>query len=154
MKKLTYLLLIICCALFSCTQDDGGSNGTDQLILFDTVGQDALLGNGEENITESNIVIRTQAQWDELVNKMDSVNPVSENFSFTPIDFEQDMIIAIFDQIRPTAGYDIFLTIIQNQQEISVYVTDLAAEGTNATIQTQPFYLAKIPASDTPVVFP
>jgi PrcB C-terminal len=117
----------------------------------------ALYGDGDENIQEENMVIRTQAEWDDLIDKMDSVNDESSQFSTTDVDFTQQIIIACFDQIRPNGGYGISIdevTLSGNQVNVTVTKTDASAGGGMTTqVINQPYEIIAVNVCDEVVMF-
>jgi hypothetical protein len=53
------------------------------LVNFTTISQNDLYGNGQENITQQNLIITNANAWNELMAKMNSVNTVSNGFTET-----------------------------------------------------------------------
>jgi hypothetical protein len=112
-----------------------------------------LYGSGAEGLTAQNLVIDNQGDWNSLVNKMDSVNKVSDTFEETKIDFSKFNVIAVFDEVKGSGGYSLELTINSNSKNRIVNVSRLAPEGSATTVMTQPFYIVKIAKSKLPIVF-
>jgi hypothetical protein len=112
-----------------------------------------LYGSGAEGLTAQNLVIDNQGDWNSIVNKMDSVNKVSDTFKETTIDFSKFNVIAVFDEVKGSGGHSLELTINSNSKNRIVNVSRLAPEGSATTVMTQPFYIVKIAKSKLPIVF-
>jgi hypothetical protein len=112
-----------------------------------------LYGSGAEGLTAQNLVIDNQGEWNSLVNKMDSVNKVSDTFEETKIDFSKFNVIAVFDEVKGSGGHSLELIINSNSKNRIVNVSHLAPEGSATTVMTQPFYIVKIAKSKLPIVF-
>ena len=118
------------------------------------IGKGELHGNGSEGITKQNLVITNKKAWDNLVDAMNSVNNVSNSFTETDIDFSKYQVIAIFDQLRSSSGYDISITnITEYADSIVVDVNHVIPNGSVLTVMTQPFHIVKIPVSDKSIIF-
>ena len=150
MKNLYFFLLAICLICISCT---GTNTRYPQVITPVLIAQGELYGNGQEGITEQNLAIRTQEEWDNLLNAMNSVNNVSNSFAETEIDFNGYMVIAVFDEIRGNGGCNINISnIIEYADSIVVNVQKFVT--TNGyDVMNQPFYIAKIPVTNKNIVF-
>ena len=141
---------MICLICISCTET--GSR-YPQIITPILIAQGELYGNGEEGIIKQNLVIRTQQEWDNLLNAMNSVNNVSGNFAETEIDFNSYIVIAVFDEIRGNSGCSI------NIAHIIEYIDSIVVDVHNVTttsgydVMNQPYYIVKIPATNKNIVF-
>lgn len=140
-------LLIQSCS--SSSDADFESRNVEAVLI----GKGNLYGNGAENITRQNRVIYTTADWNNLMQQMDTRNPVSATFSETDIDFGAYQVIAVFDEIKNSGGHTIDITAIaENQNNITVTVQNLNTGGATS-VMTQPFHIVKIPKSKKTVVF-
>ncbi|MEL1255639.1 protease complex subunit PrcB family protein [Flavobacterium sp. DGU38] len=160
MKKIV-LILGILFFLISCNNNDletsPESSSPESLpgspITFSTIGQYNLYGNGDENISKSNLVISDAISWKNLIAKMNTRNNVSNNFTETNIDFTKYQIIAIFDKIQPSGGHSIDITLItENQKDITIKIEKLKT-GDATLVMTQPFHIVKIAKSDKTIIF-
>ncbi len=143
MKTLFFTLGIF--LILSCSQPDETTN-----ISFTEIGKGALYGNGEEGIPQSNLVITNNTDWQNLMDQMNTVNNVTDDFTETDIDFDAYEIIAIFLDVKPS-GWEVKITeIIKDDANIHVYKTD---EEFIYSVMTQPFHIVKIPKSHKPVIF-
>jgi hypothetical protein len=140
--------------LFSCNKnDDENTSFTPQNITPTMISKGVLRGNGAENISQQNIVITNQIQFSNLITSMNTVNNVSNSFTETTVDFNNFIIIASFDSIRPNEGYSTNITnITENVDNIVVTVTTSYTPVLTAVV-TQPFHIVKIPKSTKPIIF-
>lgn len=144
------ILLILTIALISCSSNDDNLNKN---VNFSIIGQGQLQGNGAENIEKSNLVIDNTTSWNELIDKMNTANNVSDDFAETDIDFSQYIIIAVFDKIYGNGGHSIdIIEIMENETTIAVKVDNLMT-GDDTQIITQPFHIVKIPKTEKQIIF-
>ncbi|MDR2919201.1 MAG: hypothetical protein LBV72_07550 [Tannerella sp.] len=90
------ILSTFCLLIFSSCSDDDDNNQDFRPVEFTKIGQGTLSGSGKENITKSNLLITNETDWQNLLDKMNTVNEVTPGFSETSIDFDQYQIIAVF----------------------------------------------------------
>ncbi len=120
-------------------------------IAFKNNASGYLTGNGAEGITEGGIVINSEAEWDALAKKMNSVNDAIKNQS---IDFNKMTVLAYFDQIRGSGGYSVeFASISRTGQLIQAITKKTPATGDNIEIMTQPYTIVLIDKTNMAVVF-
>ncbi len=144
------ILIILTIALMSCSSNDDNLNKN---VNFSIIGKGQLHGNGTENIEKSNLVIDNTTSWNELIDKMNTVNNVSDGLSETDIDFSQYLIIVVFDNVYSNGGHSIdIISIIENEINITVKVDKLMA-GDDTQVITQPFHIVKIPQTEKPIIF-
>ncbi len=150
MKNLI-LVLVISLLSNSCCND----NTTSHTITPVVIGSGSLFGDGQENISEQNIVITNMTEWNILKTKMNTINNISDTFNEVGIDFSTCKIIASFDQIRNTGGFSIDNTnIVENDYNIIFNVQAIAPNtGNVATIIEQPFKIIRIPKIPKAIVF-
>ncbi|MBW7676458.1 protease complex subunit PrcB family protein [Chryseobacterium chendengshani] len=150
MKK--YLLLFVCSIFLvinSCTDSDVNIE-TKTPVTVQQIGKGNLMTN---YVPQQNMVITTSTQWNTLLNTLDSVNNTSGSFTETNIDFNQFMVIAVFDEVFPNGGHSIdIITVDDNPQNIVVDLERLLT-GNLTTVVTQPYHIVKIPKSTKPVQF-
>lgn len=137
------LLLVISC---------NKSNDIDLNLTL--IHQGTLYGAGDENISEENLVIEKVEDWEDLLVKINAVNSGSEYFSETEIDFDEFIVIACFDKVRPSAGYSITIsnTEVKNK-EVEFTISKESADGMVASVITQPYYIAKFPRTKKKISF-
>ena len=124
----------------------------DRGISF--IGRGELHGAGEEKIEEGGLVIDNQEDWDDLMAKMNKVNNVSDGFERQGVNFEEETIIACFDKVESTGGYEFEVKqVIEKTSLIEVHYTVMAPKGPAITILTQPYHIVTIRPSTKPVKF-
>lgn len=144
-------MMILAVVLQSCASGDNDASRADNRSVL--IGKGELYGNGAENIPRQNIVLYNQSDWNNLIQKMNTVNPVSREFSETNIDFNNFQVIAVFDEIKRSGGHSIDITeITENEDTIVVRVQNLNTGG-GISVMTQPYHIVKIPKSKKAVVF-
>ena len=117
------------------------------------VAQGELYGNGQEGIAEQNSVIKMQNGWSSLLESMNSVNDVSESFTETDIDFNNCLVIAVFDEVRGNSGCSISIKSITEYADSIVVDVQKVVTVNGADVMNQPFYIAKIPVTNKSIVF-
>jgi hypothetical protein len=133
---------------FACQKVD------DSELELSLIHQGNLFGAGEENIAEGNMVIKKEKDWEALMAKMDAVNPASNYFAETDIDFNNYMVIACFDQVQNSAGYSIMIDDTEVKKKEVVFNVVRNDDGPIlALIITQPYYIAKFPKTNKKISF-
>ncbi len=124
----------------------------ENVVQSKPISEGSLLGDGQEGIAGPNeVIIQTEAQWEALYTKMNSVNPTQKEVS---IDFEQRTILAYFDQIRPLGGYAVEIVKVTEINEIiTARVKFTIPEGNSIDIMTQPYSIVSIPKTKKLIKF-
>ena len=140
------LLVLSSCKKTVCSPSDFNSENIHEGVLY---------GAGDEGIGEENFVIKTQSEWDDLLNKVNSVNNESSDFTTTSIDFNEKMVIACFDPVRSSGGYAVSIaSVIHDGSQITVDVVNSSPNGgAVTTVITQPYAIISVTKCDDPVVF-
>ena len=147
------LLVILVLTIFiGCIKND------DEFLSFTIspilIGNGDLGGNGKENITKQKLIISSNETWVELMNKMNSVNYETANFTETEIDFSNFIILAVFDEIKMSGGYTIEITsVVENQNNLTVTIHLLSPKGVAPGVITQPYHIVKIPKTEKIIFF-
>lgn len=142
-------LILITIALISCNDDDNGVKN----VNFSLIGQSVLHGNGTEKIEKSNVVIENTTSWNDLIDKMNTVNNVSDDFTETDIDFSQHIVIAVFDKIYSNGGHTIdIINITESEINLTIKIDNLMT-GDDTQVITQPFHIVKIPKTKKQIIF-
>lgn len=150
-ESMRTLIMMVALAFFGCSSDGDGPRGQ---VDFSLVGKGALHGNGAEGIDASHQVISDPAAWEQLMDKMDSVNDESGGFERTGFDFSTHQLLAVFDQIRSSGGHVIEIArILENDAALVVEVVTDPGSGEITQIMTQPYHIVSIPKTDRPIVF-
>ena len=133
----------------------GNDNDDDDLnpINVTEIGQNNLYGSGEENILQQNLTISDTETWNDLLDKMNTANNESDEFTETDIDFEEFVVIAVFDKIYGNGGHSIdIIKITENENKVIVKIENIMG-GDATSIMTQPFHIVKIPKTDKLIIF-
>ena len=154
MKTLILSLFII--LTLSCNNNDNESQtNVPTPIPTPTTIISTLVGKGSTSHPTpplQNTLIINQAQWDAILNTMNAVNNVSNDFTETNIDFNNFDVIAVFrNPLSNSASTVDIISIVENQTERVVTVQNL----TNGIAQdvAQPFHIVKVVKSTKPVIF-
>ncbi|WP_196884907.1 hypothetical protein [Aureivirga sp. CE67] len=151
MKK-NVLILILSVFFLSCSSDDDDTTSTTPIDSY-LIGKGDLSGTGAEGVEFQKRVISDNETWMTLIDKMDSVNDVSSNFSEKDVDFSKYMIIVYIGDVNSSGGGSNYeVSIYSDSQSIFVEMTQDISENTTTAL-SQPFYLAKIDKSEKEVVF-
>ncbi|CAI8241130.1 MAG: Uncharacterised protein [Formosa sp. Hel1_33_131] len=145
----TILLILSFFLSFGCNNNDSQKPFQSTEITFTEIGQGALFGNGVENISQSNLLINNQTDWQNLISQMNSVNNVSDTFFETSIDFDNFSVIAIFLEIKGNGWEVVINTIIENEDYITISIQETEFM---TTVITQPFQIVKIPKTTKEIV--
>jgi hypothetical protein len=143
-------LLSLALVWTNCKSDDGSSQDPVDFII---IAKNNLHGNGSEGLVSQNIIVRNTDEWNALIEQMESVNEQSDQFSETDIDFNQSLLVAVFDELRPTGGYSLDLKLKQSDSKIVVEIHKNKPEGMAITVITQPYIIVKIDKTDLPISF-
>ncbi|MDR6299626.1 protease complex subunit PrcB family protein [Mesonia maritima] len=148
MKKL-FALIVLSISLMSCNSMKNFNS--DSLT---EISKGVLTGAGEEGIEAQQRIITSEAEWNSLVRKMNSVNNMSKNFKTNDIDFSKEMVVAVFDKVMNTGGHSIWVSDVKTiDNEVQLMVSEKHPDGMATSVMTQPYYLAKMPKTDKKVVF-
>jgi len=148
MKRLVFIIISIF-AFVNCSKEE-----SKNYLTYNLIGEGSLYGNGEENIEEQSLIIKSDQEWNNLLDKINSTNNVSDKFTETEIDFSNYIIIAIFDRIRTTGDYQIEISNIIDGDKFIIVKTQISGPKDVAPfVMTQPFFIAKIPKTDKTIIF-
>ncbi|MFY0603441.1 MAG: protease complex subunit PrcB family protein [Flavobacteriaceae bacterium] len=153
MKNLLYILVFIA---IGCKTTAESSKDKQKELMFETVAQANLYGDGEEGIEEGNLIVKNKAEWDTLINKMDTANKVSATFKGLPIDFSKEIIICVFDKLRSSGGVTIAITKMEmNEKSVSVFysIKKPLENQVSTSVMTQPFHIVKMKRRTENIVF-
>ena len=117
--------------LTSCGTTKETPSNVDQSEVVPTkeIGSGMLYGNGAEGITEGGVVIYSSAEFEALVNKMNSTN---EGYKMPSVDFE---------------------TVIKNNGSCTAIVKTTAPLGNAIDIMTQPYVIVTISKTEGSIEF-
>lgn len=149
MHKLLGIVILL--FALNCKSTENQAKMTQENIVL--IGKGNLYGSGAEGIEKQNLVITTTEEWKGLLNKINTVNKVSDSFSETDIDFSEYTIIAIFEEVKNSGGHSLDLVIQETKDKMSVDVLRKSPDGIATSVMTQPYYIVKIPKTSLPIVF-
>ncbi|MDG1334122.1 MAG: hypothetical protein P8P74_17450 [Crocinitomicaceae bacterium] len=116
-----------------------------------TISEGYLTGNEEEGIGEGGMVINSQADWDALTTKMNSVNEAIEPQT---VDFSKVTVLAFFDQMRGSGGYTVdIVSVKKDGNKLVATVKKTVPKEDAIEIMTQPFMIGFIDKTDLPILF-
>ncbi len=150
LKKYVFIILPAL-LIFSCTPEDNVIESIDTTTTL--IAKDNLYGAGSEGIVQQNMVITDADSWTNLMNQMNSVNPITDTFYETDIDFSVYQIIAVFDKVKSSSGHSLKLDLIWESDDIMVNITHSSPLDMAPYVMTQPFHIVKILATALPVLF-
>ncbi|SHI63792.1 PrcB C-terminal [Mesonia phycicola] len=146
MKNLVYICLAI--VMFSCNSAKNNEN-----ITINLISKGDLYGDGAEGIEEQQTVIDNQQDWNALFEKI-NINEKSAATSFISIDFNKQMLLAIFDKQRTTGGHAISIVeSVEAKNKVTFKYKITHPDGLATMVMTQPFYLATIAKTEKEIVF-
>ncbi|WP_179351172.1 protease complex subunit PrcB family protein [Winogradskyella vidalii] len=152
--KTPILIILSLMFVMSCkSKQEAVSNSSVEQPSTVLISKGNLHGSGAEGITAQNMVITNQSDWNSLMKQMDSVNNVSKGFEEIDIDFSNYFIIAIFANVKSSGGHQIEVNVSGDETRQLVNVKHIAPKGMATSVMTQPYYIAKIPKTDLPIVF-
>jgi hypothetical protein len=147
MKNLIIILLTLV-VTFGCNKEENNDTEITPILI----GKNALFGDGEEGIDQSNLVIINSQDWTALIEQMDSVNNTSNDFTEIDIDFSEFQVIAVFDEIKGSGGSSInIIKIIENKDNITIFISSNSND--DLPFVNQPFHIIKIKKSEKPIIF-
>lgn len=141
--------------LFSCDSDSIVSNTpfTPINIDFNIIGSGKISLTGTSmDVLPGNYVLTNQNDWTVLLSKINAANPDTTQSFNTNVNFNDFIVVALFDQERSGGGNSIFVTsIIENQTQIGITVG--LQTGGIINVMQQAFQLVKIPKTTKAITF-
>lgn len=151
MKKVILLVgLISILLVIGCVTQLSG-----QELTFETILKGDYSGHNERK----DYVIRDSSEWEDLWGKVQSrvlPTPISAITDLPDIDFNDEMVIAVFQGSRSTGGYAIEITkIVEKENSVEVFVKETAPSPDSLVTQafTQPHHIVKTKRVDKEVIF-
>src|SRR5690606_18507690 len=146
--RITYML-VLSFLMFSCGNKEKSESVKE--ISFSTISQGDLKGNGKESIEKSKLIISDTDAFKVLVSKINNVN--DEISPIPAVNFDQSIVLAVFDDIKSHGGHSIDITKVTEHQDRFVVEVERLNTGGMLTIMTQPYHLVKIPKTSKPIIF-
>lgn len=136
--------------LLSCSNNDD-ENATVQStpVTFTEISKGEIF-NGNYNPTQHGEIFDNETDW------INFKNNIWQLASFPPetiVDFNSHIVIAVFDEPRPTGGHSIDILSIVDDGQYIVVTYDKLLNGGDPTIVTRPYHFVKIPITSKPIVF-
>ncbi len=131
----------------SAAQPAGG-----QTVSFTTIDQGTQSGVRQRK----SLVIKSAEEWESLLQTHRM--PHGSAASGAPIDFNREMVVAVFMGEKPSGGYGIAITRIEadyENQQLHITVRERNPPPNTLSTQalTQPYHIIKLAKIDVPIVF-
>ncbi len=125
-------------------------------VPFMQIAKGALFGGGQEGFRDNRPelhIIRSEGEWENFKNQMNSVNNVTASFKDQDLDFSEEMVLGCVDMLRGSGGHEVRIKdVVESTERITVYVQFVSPGDMAASVLTQPFHIVRIPASDKSVI--
>jgi len=149
MKHLILLLILslsTACSCYNKTQ----MKQENKAFAYQIIAQSSLHGNGAEGIEAGHYIIDNEKDWQQLLKKMNKVNDETVKFSTTDIDFDNEMIVAVFDPVLTSGGIKLIVKQVEVLPDrIKLYVGHQEPTGRFATmVMNQPYLIIKVNKTD------
>jgi uncharacterized protein YcfL len=148
MKQISFIFSIVI-LLMGCSNDDSNQSKVDYSLIV----ENTLNGKGTENISKSNLVINNAESWNSLLVKLNLLYNAMITYPDINVDFSKYQVIAIFDEIRPDAGYSINVKDITETQNTTIIKIAYIKATSAFFTTTQPYCIIKIPKSNNKIIF-
>src|SRR5699024_5986382 len=110
--RITYVL-VLAILMFACKYKQ--TTNTAKTIEFTNLSQGNLHGNGQEGIVKSKLIISDQKSFEVLLSKINAVN--DEITPAPTVNFDQSIVLAVFDEIKSHGGHSIDITQVSEQED-------------------------------------
>lgn len=141
---------MVIASAFNCALSSGGKEEVKKAIKIKREWKGYNCGYTEP----SKLVIKTEEQWREVWGKVHRLQlPMP---GLPKIDFEKEMVIAVFMGEQKSGGYEIEITsVTETEEEIVVEVVERKPppESLRTMVLTQPFHIVVVEKSPLPVRF-
>ncbi len=141
-KRICLILPVVIAAglLFAGCAEEAG-----QEIEFETLS----MGYYSQVSQESSYVIKEEHELQQIWDSIEENSP-------PVIDFESNMVLAVFQGEQPTGGYEIEIErIVETADKLQVYIKEISPDPDDMVIQalTYPYHIVKMPLVDKNVEF-
>ncbi|NYT00930.1 MAG: protease complex subunit PrcB family protein [Methanocellales archaeon] len=151
MKKIILLIGLISILLISgCV-----TQPSDQEITFENISKGSYSGHNERG----DYVIKNSSELDNLWGKMQSrgtTTPISAIIDLPDVNFNDEMVVAVFQGTQSTGGYAIeIIKIVEKENSVEVFVKETSPSPDSLVTQafTQPHHIVKTKRVDKEVIF-
>lgn len=144
MKSILILLALptFLTAIYSCgTNDSKHTENSVSKLDFQIIKTGELHGAGEEGLSQEAIGVSNIEEFNELRNKINSVNEeIQDDIIAGDRFFEEKMLVFVFDRVRGTGGYyfKVKHVVLQNDT-VTLTAFSKKPEEPATSIMTQPF---------------
>jgi len=147
MSSTKYLVILaLCCSAINCKSTDSLKMKGSQVQIVTNGG---LYGNGKEGFEKGHQAIKSKVDYKAMINKMNRANKVAKPEEANTIDFENYILVAIFDKVRSTGGYSMeFEKMTMEGQNLILHIKMNKPERLATSIMTQPYLLLKLPKTN------
>ena len=145
----TIILILSVFLATSCSSDENNQTAQSTPVTFTEISKGELF-NGNYNPTQHGVVFDNENNWNNFKNN------VWQIANFPPesdIDFNEDIVLTVFDEPRPTRGHSIDITSVIDNGKSVVVTFDKLMNGDDTTIPTRPYHFVKIPITSKPIEF-
>jgi hypothetical protein len=106
-----------------------------------------LFGAGDEGIEQSAILATNESELNQIIGKMNSVNPSVSLVDITvSYPLKEHNFIFVFDQVRGSGGHTIKTkSVVLHADRTEVTAKTSAPEGPATTVMTQPYEIIAVP---------
>ena len=149
-EKMTFVLLpLILLTFIGCSEDDANQTVDVEKTV---IAEGFFLSN--EVIPGQNLLISDQAEWQELLEMLETKHPnITTDISEANLDFADHQVIVVIDEVRPHTGHFINVSnILENQSNLIATVV-IGNSESGYTALSQPYEIIKIKKSNKPVIF-
>ncbi|WP_197505861.1 protease complex subunit PrcB family protein [Urechidicola croceus] len=150
-----YLLFFFTLTIASCNaKKESVQNVTNDTTVMKNQMKIEVLAEGSHGGYETSkyIIIKEEKTLREVFTKVNMIR--RPGFPIPKIDFENEMVIALFMGQKNNGGYGISVkNIVDTDDSIEIQIKEVEPEGMTTMVICQPFYFCKIPKSDKNVVF-
>ena len=151
MKKLLFLSSIILLAACKSQQSSmTSSTPKNEAFAYELVAQSTLHDIGKNAFAPGLYKFSDKAHWDKFLQKMQLANEENAKFKLDKIDFEKEMLVAIFDKILSHGGVKFYIDRVENTPDAIKFITAHQSRQGQMSIQVmnQPYIIVKIKKTD------
>ncbi|CAL2103332.1 PrcB_C domain-containing protein [Tenacibaculum sp. 190130A14a] len=149
------LIFSILCSLLLTSCPNKSMSDTQESNEIVSLFEGSLLGSGKEGFQKENLIISSEKQWQEFLNKIDSVNKVSSGFK-SEIDFKSSIVLVTIDSVRNSGGFGVKMIALKDENEkLDVIVNYTGPKPTDMVTMaiTQPINIVKIKKTNKEIIF-
>ncbi|TDS58867.1 protease complex subunit PrcB family protein [Myroides indicus] len=145
--------------IIACSSDDNKQSNEFEIVTLEinTIVNSYMSGAGQENIGQENKVVTDLTELEALIDRIDYIkygnDTIVELLENADIDFEREMIIAVFDEVKNHGGYSIDITKVEEHEKEILVTIERLHRGDLTAHFTQPLHIVKISKINKPVVF-